>query len=83
MYLTIKLVRQKCGALLDTTSPYRVIIFFPLDTISPEFSGDFLTRLRKAKSFHVLTKFVDAELTRRVELSRMLGGYLLGDIISQ
>ena len=51
--------------------------------VSPEFDGEFLARLRKAKSWQVLTKFVDAELSRRVELSRMLGGHLLGEIISQ
>ena len=51
--------------------------------VSPAFTGELLTRLLKAKSWYKLIKYVDPELTRRVEVSRLLGGRLLGEIITQ
>ena len=51
--------------------------------VPPEFSGEYLARLRKGAGIGMLTLFTDPEFQRRIEVSRMQGGVLLGDIISQ
>ena len=55
------------------------------DLIPSDFLTDekFLTRLRQAAAFGMMSLFTDMEKARRIEVSRLQGGVLLGDILSQ
>jgi len=46
-------------------------------------SGPLYERLTKAAGLAMQTLFTDVEGNRRIELSRMQGGVLLGDILEQ
>ena len=52
------------------------------NSLPEEIDDNFVEILEQIRNYQILTKFTDLELERRVELSRMLGGKLLGDILS-
>ena len=52
----------------------------PSDFLTDE---KFLARLRQAAAFGMMSLFTDMEKARRIEVSRLQGGVLLGDILSQ
>ena len=53
------------------------------DLIPSDFLTDekFLARLRQAAAFGMMSLFTDMEKARRIEVSRLQGGVLLGDIL--
>ena len=46
-------------------------------------SGDFLKTMQYLRNLQILTKFTDLEKKRREEVSRLMGGHLLSDILKK
>lgn len=46
-------------------------------------SGDFLKTMQYLRNLQILTKFTDLEKQRREEVSRLMGGHLLSDILKK